>query len=106
MTFNPIKCEFLRITNKIKIIPFTYHIDNSTIQEVGYTHAKYLCVVVDQHLNCNKLIKQVASKATRINAFLHHNLYQCPPTVKCNIYKAMVHPTLPQSAWDPHTCMC
>ena len=31
MTFNPIKCEFLRITNKINIIPFTYHIDNSII---------------------------------------------------------------------------
>ena len=105
MTFNPIKCEFLRITNKINIIPFTYHIDNSTIREV--THAKYLGIVIDQHLNWNEHTKQAASKATRINAFLHRNLYQCPPTIKCNMYKAMVRPIMEyaSSVWDPHTCV-
>ena len=73
-------------------MPFTYQIDNSTIQEV--THAEYLGVVINQHPNWNENIKQVASKATRINAFLHRNLYQCPPTVECNIYKAMVRPVM------------
>jgi len=103
MTFNPTKCEFLRITNKINIIPFTYHLDNYTIQEV--THAKYLGVVIDQHLNWNEHIKQVASKATKINAFLYRNLYHCPHRVKCNVYKAMVRPVMEYAStvWDPHT---
>ena len=45
------------------------------------------------------------SKAIRVKSFLHRNLYQCPPTVKCNIYKAMVHPIMEYSltVWDPHT---
>lgn len=103
MAFNPKKCEFLRITNKKNFTPFTYRIDNSTIQEV--THAKYLGVVIDQHLNWNEHVKQTVSKATRIKSFLHRNLYQCPPTVKCNIYKAMVRPIMEYSStvWDPHT---
>ena len=39
MSFNPRKCEFLRITNKKKFITFTYHISDCSIQEV--TCAKY-----------------------------------------------------------------
>ena len=103
MTFNPIKCEFLRITNKINIIPFTYHIDNSTIREV--THAKYLGVVIDQHLNWNEHTKQVASKAIRINAFLHRYLYQCPPTINVIFIKqwfALLWSMLPQSGTHTH----
>jgi len=45
------------------------HINNSLIQEV--THDKYLGIVIDQHLNWNVYIKQVASKATRINVLYH-----------------------------------
>ena len=103
MTFNPKKCTFLRITNKKKFIPFTYYINNSIIQEVA--HAKCLGVVIDQHLNWNEHIKQLTSKAIRVKSFLHRNLYQCSPTVKCNIYKAMVRPILKYvfTVWDPHT---
>jgi len=50
------------MNNKPK--PFTYHINNSSIQEV--THARYLGVVIDQHLNWNLHIKQVVSKATSV----------------------------------------
>ena len=101
--FNPKKCEFLRITNKKNFIPFNYHIDNYKIQEVA--HAKYLGVVIDQHLTWNDHIKLIASKATKVNSFLHHNLYQCPPIVRCNIYKSMVRPIIEFSSpiWDPHT---
>ena len=38
--------------------------------------AKYLGVVLNQHLFWNNHVKQVASKATKVNAFLHKNLYQ------------------------------
>ena len=40
----------------------------------------------------------------------HHTirLYQCPPTVKCNIYKAIVYPIMEyaSSVWDPHMYTC
>ena len=49
MLFNPHKCKFLRITNKKNFtITFTYNINSSQINEV--THAKYLGVIIDQHL--------------------------------------------------------
>ena len=103
MFFNPRKCEFLRITNKKNFISFTYHINDCSIQEV--THAKYLGVVLDQHLSWNDHIKKTANKATKVIGFLQRNLYQCPPLVKSNIYKAMVRPIMEYSStiWDPHT---
>ena len=103
MFFNPRKCEFLRITNKKNFISFTYHINDCSIQEV--THAKYLGVVLDQHLSWNDHIKKTASKAIKVIGFLQRNLYQCPPLVKSNIYKAMVRPIMEYSStiWDPHT---
>ena len=72
------------------------------IQEV--TKVKYLGVVIDQRLTWNDHIKQIACKATKVNAFLNHNLYQCPPIIKSNVYKAMVRPILEHSStvWDPH----
>ena len=80
MFFNPRKCKFLRITNKKNFISFTYHINDCSIQEV--THAKYLGVVLDQHLSWNDHIKKTASKAIKVIGFLQRNLYQCPPLVK------------------------
>ena len=85
MIFNP---KFLRISNKKNIIPNIYYIDNHSIKEV--THAKYLGLIFDQTLSWNEHIKQMASKATKVNAFLHRNLYHCPVNTKLDCYKAMV----------------
>ena len=62
-------------------------------------------MILDQHLSWNEHIKQIANKATKVNAFLYKNLYQCPPLVKYNVYKAMVRPIMEYSSmiWDPHT---
>ena len=105
MIFNPKKCEFLRITNKKNPIPHTYYIDNCQIDEVS--NAKYLGVVIDQHLTWNEHIKQTTSKAIRVNGFLYRNLYHCPITVKLNCYKAMVRPIIEYASpvWDPHTSL-
>ena len=103
MVFNPKKCEFLRVSNKKCIIPYNYCIANSPIKEVN--HIKYLGVTIDQNLTWNEHIKQISNKAIKVNAFLHRNLYHCPPIIKCNCYKAMVRPILEYSStvWDPHT---
>ena len=46
MSFNPSKCEFLRITNKKKVTKFQYHIQGVAIEEVQ--HAKYLSITLNQ----------------------------------------------------------
>ena len=75
------------------------------------THAKYLGVVIDQHLIWNEYIKQLCRLLVNppelMHSYIHINLYQFPPTIKCNIYKAMVRPIMEYAStvWDPHTCV-
>ena len=47
----------------------------------------------------------MASKANKVNSFLHRNLYHCPVSTKLNCYKAMVRPIVEYASpvWDPHT---
>jgi len=103
MIFNPKKSEFLRILTKRTSYLASNIIDNHPIKEV--THAKYLGVVFDQTLSWNNHIKQVASKANKVNSFLHRNLYHCPVSTKLNCYKAMIRPTVEYASpvWDHHT---
>ena len=61
MVFNPLKCEYLKITNKLHSISTQYHIQKHTIKEV--THAKYLGVIINQHLTWNEHTNYVTSKA-------------------------------------------
>ena len=45
MTFNILKCEFLRVTNQHNPILHMYYIENSPIKDV--TSAKYLGITID-----------------------------------------------------------
>ena len=103
MEFNIKKCEHLRITNKRNPIIHSYQLENSIISEIP--HTKYLGVTIDQKLSWNEHIQRVTSKANRVNGFLHHNLHQCPVSVKNNCYKMMVRPIVEyaSSVWAPHT---
>jgi len=84
MVFNPAKCEFLRISNKINYISMHYFIQGQEIQEVS--SAKYLGITIDQHLTWNNHVKQVTSKANKIKYFLQRSLKHCPIHVKVNCY--------------------
>jgi len=64
MPFNPLKCEFLRITNKTTIT-LTYFIAESPIKEV--TTTKYLGVLINNKLNWNNHIQSIAHKASQVN---------------------------------------
>ena len=48
MVFDPSKCKYLKITDKLHSISAQHHIQKHTIKEVS--HAKYLGVIIDQHL--------------------------------------------------------
>ena len=104
MPFNPIKCEFLRITNKKTPLNHSYYIATSLIKEV--TSIKYLGVRIDNKLSTwNDHIQYIIHKSAQVNGFLYRNLRQCPPHIKTACYKSMVRPILEyaSSVWDPHT---
>ena len=105
MIFNPQKSVYLRITNKLHPLVYSYYMSNTLIQQAD--HAKYLGVIIDKNLNWNEHTKQVVSKANRVRGFLQHNLKKCSPDVKASCYLMLVHPILEYAcvAWSPyHLC--
>ena len=103
MVFNPSKCEYLIITNKLHSISTQYHIQKHTIKEV--THAKYLGVIIDQHLTWNEHTNYATSKANEVKCFLQHNLKSCPTTVKTTCYNSLIRSILDYASiiWSPYT---
>ena len=102
--FNPSKCEYLKITNKTHSIASHYHIQHHTIKEVS--HAKYLGVIIDQHLTWNEHVSHITAKANKVKGFLQRNLKTgCPTTVKTICYKSLIRSILDYASiiWSPHT---
>jgi len=64
MDFNPVKCEFLRITSKKNPIVYQYYIDNSIIKQT--THSKYLGVTIDKRLTWKEHILILLTKLGRL----------------------------------------
>jgi len=104
MSFNPQKCEVLRVTRRTKnVIQSTYSIHNSTLKLVP--SAKYLGVTIDSKLNFNEHVNNICKKANATRAFVHRNTRSCPMKVKALAYKTFVRPQLEyaSSVWAPHT---
>ena len=103
MSFNPDKCEVIRITKKRKPIDANYTIHG---KELGHTkNAKYLGVLIGDTLSWNAHVDTVTKKANNTTAFLRRNLSNCPQHIKDTCYKTFVRPQLEYAAtvWDPHT---
>ena len=69
-------------------------------------HAKYLGVVIDEHLSFNEHIKiMITNKANSVKAFLQRNIGSCTEVVKEACYKSMVRPILEYSStvWSSFT---
>ena len=66
--------------------------------------AKYLGVVIDEHLTWKEPVNDICSKAIKAKAFLQRNLFRCPITVKSNCNASLVRPILEYAAtvWTPH----
>ena len=103
MTFNPTKCEFIRVSHKKHPRICDYYIQEHPIKVV--THAKYLGVTIDEHLSFNEHVNRIAHKANTVKAFLQRNITSCPLQVKENCYRIMVRPIMEYACtvWSPHT---
>jgi len=99
MSFNPNKSEFLWITNKVSYILSDYYLKDCQILLVS--HAKYLGVIIDKHLNCTDHVNMITTKANSVRGFLQH---KCPSHVKSSPYITYVRPILDNACtvWSPY----
>ena len=108
VSFNPVKCELIKITNRQSRIFFPYTIQNTLIREV--TQAKYLGVTFNSKLNFNSKLTwsdhifNITNKANSVYGFLHRNFNNCPAKTKSALYKSLVRPILEYASnvWSPH----
>lgn len=102
MHFNLSKCEFLRVTNRKKIIEFQYCIQGDIIQEVQ--NARYLGITLNNKLSWSKHIHNITSKANSVVGFLRRNFHQCPTQTKSALYLTLVRPILEYAVtvWAPY----
>ena len=101
MSFNPDKCEVLRITNKRKhAIIANYSIRGSVLRTVN--SAKYLGVTIAGNLSWKSHINNITKKANSTLGFLRRNLRKCPLKTRELAYNTYVRPTLEyaSSVWD------
>jgi len=98
MSFNPNKSEFLRIRNKVNYISPDYSLKDCQIPLVS--HAKYLGVIIDKHLNWT--VNMITAKANSVRRFLQCNL------CKFHIVMLKALPTLLMFTpyWTMRVVMC
>jgi site-specific DNA-cytosine methylase len=101
MSFNPDKCEVLRITNKRNKIMTNYYIHGQQLQIVD----KYLGLTISENLSWNNHVNNITKKANSTLAFLRRNIRNCPQRAKTQAYNKFVRPSLEYAStvWDPHT---
>lgn len=101
MSFNPDKCEVIRITKKLKPILHDYILHGITLKTTKNT--KYLGVTISDNLNWSKHINQVTTKGNNTLKFIKRNIQTRNRKVKESAYKTYVRPLVEYSAsiWDP-----
>ncbi len=103
MSFNPSKCEVIRISRKRNPIKATYHIHGHDLATVKT--GKYLGVSISDNLTWNAHIDDKTKKANNTLGFLRRNIARCPKTIKHQCYTSLVRPIVEYASavWDPHT---
>ena len=90
MELYPDKCEFLRITNKTRLISSKYYIHNTEIEEKK--SAKYLGLTIDNNLRWKDQYINTNKKANQILNFIKRNMNKCPREIKAKCYTSLLRP--------------
>ena len=103
MSFNPLKCEVIRISKKRTQITCFYTIHGYQLATVK--SRKHLDVTLTESLSWNAHVDQTTKKANNSLDFLRRNRYSCPSHTKAQSYQTLVRPILEyaSSTWDPYT---
>ena len=103
LTFNPEKCNVLRVTRSTNKIVTEYTLHGKIMKQL-YS-VKCLGVTTEQKLSWNEHIGNVVKKANSSTAFLRRNLQVPQAHIKANVYKTLVRPQVEYASivWDPFT---
>ena len=101
MSFNPDKCEVIRVTNKKKPTIFKYMLHGVSLKETD--SAKYLGVNISRDLSWGKHIDQITTKTNNSLNFIKRNIRTNNVKLKESAYKTYVRPLVEYAAsvWDP-----
>ena len=86
MSFNPAKCEVLRVSRKREDIKHHFILHGTILKTV--TNCKYLGVILNKDLKWNAHIGEIVAKGNRTLGFLKRNLKVQSPLLKEKTYKA------------------
>ena len=103
MLFHPAKCVSLPITRSRSPLDYSYELHGHTLDPVSST--KYLGITIQQDMDWDNHINNVANKANRTLGFLQRNLKISSSAIKDRAYKALVRPILEYASLvlDPYT---
>ena len=101
MSFNPAKCEVLRISRKKYPAQYAYTIHGEPLKAVENT--KYLGLNINKDLSWNHHINSITKKANSTVGFLRRNISKCPSKVKKQAYVTFVRPSIEYAATVWHT---
>ena len=101
MTFKPIKCKTMNITNKRNISKYGYTVKGSPIETIK--QHTYLGVEIDNKLTWTPHINKICKKSRQTLGLVQRSLHAAPQYVKGTAYKVVVRPKLEyaSSAWSP-----
>ena len=101
MSFNPSKCETIRISRKKEPIIQQYILKNEELNTTKSAH--YLGISISDNLSWNNHVSKTAAKGNRALGFIRRNIVTTCRTIKEKAYKALVRPNLEyaSSVWSP-----
>ena len=101
MEFHPDKCKVLRISNKRKVIKYSYLLHNAILKECS--NAKYRRVMMITRLSWKNHVHGICGKANQTRHCIQRNLAACKPETKFQCYKTFIRPIVEYSSlvWDP-----
>jgi len=102
MSFNPSKCNIMRISRKRKNLEKAYYLKNEKLESVE--SATYLGVNITSNLTWHNQIAKAIAKGNRALGFIRRNIKTRSRKTKVRAYETLVRPILEycSTVWDPH----